>query len=123
MRVDISSYGKLSFIFVVSTRYVIVGGLFEFKACMKCFWNLTNVSVVHRDEKDFCFCVVIPFGDFSQGILDFPVINTKVDFKRGAFWSRGLFHNLVDVVSNKQYIILTNHSSLLEKFINIDVPS
>ena len=93
-----------------------------FECFSLCFWNLTNVSVVHRDKKNFCFCVAILFGDFSQEILDFPVINTKVDFKRGdmcAFWSKGLFHNLV-VVGNRQCIILTNHSSLLEKFINID---
>ena len=79
------------------------------------FWNVTNISKLHRDLKDLRWCAAIPFGEFEGGMLDLKFLNTTVHVKRGdiCFKSKDLFHNLSEVFGNRQVMILTNHAAVV----------
>ena len=47
------------------------------------FWNVTNISKLHKDLKDLRWCAAIPFGEFEGGMLDLKFLNTTVHVKRG----------------------------------------
>lgn len=84
------------------------------------YWNISNVSVLHRDHRDWRWCVAIAFGEFESGALDFPVINTMVYGRRLGlvfFWSKKLFHNVIDVIGDRQSVVLTNHTAVVRRFV------
>jgi len=83
------------------------------------FWNISDISKIHRDSRDKRWCLLIPFGDFLQGNLDLTFLNTLVSVKRGDmcfFWSSKIWHNLRDVLGDRQALLLTNHDSVLRRF-------
>ena len=92
-------------------------GLFE-----AAYVNFEDVSMLHRDSKDFRWCITIPYGDFQQGLLDFPFLNTTVDVKRGdicLFWSKRLWHTLKKVIGKRKVVVITNHTAVVQRFVDI----
>lgn len=83
------------------------------------YWNMEPLYNVHRDIRDWRWCVVIAFGGFKSGILDFPVLNVSVNLMRldiCFFWSKKLFHTVVDADQSRQTIVLTNHTAVVRRF-------
>ena len=96
----------------------IFGGIFTAG-----YWNLGPASRLHRDNRDWRWCCAIAFGEFSKGKLDFPIINTSVGIMRCDmcfFWSKMLYHTVVDADVNRQTFILTNHTAVIRRY-NKDV--
>ena len=49
------------------------------------FWNVTNISKLHRDLKDLHWCAAIPFGEFEGGMLDLSFSTLQCMLKEGTF--------------------------------------
>ena len=87
------------------------------------YWNLEPLYNLHRDTCDGRWCCAIAFGNFTDGMLDFPVINTSVGIQRCDicfFWSKKLYHMVIDADPTRQTFILTNHTAVLQHY-NTDV--
>jgi hypothetical protein len=85
------------------------------------YWNLEPLGNLHRDTRDWRWCCAITFGDFTDGLLDFPVINTSVELQKCDicfFWSKKLYHTVVDADPTRQSFILTNHTAVLQRYNN-----
>lgn len=86
------------------------------------FLNMTPTRKIHRDVRDWRWCFVIPFGAFTQGFLDLPFLNTKVDVRRGdvaCFDSKTLWHNVTGVIGGRKSIVLTTHRSVVNRFVDL----
>jgi len=80
------------------------------------YWNLEPLGALHRDTRDWRWCCAISFGDFTEGLLDFPIINTSAALQKCNicfFWSKKLFHTVIKADPNRQSFILTNHTAVL----------
>lgn len=87
------------------------------------FWNVTNISKLHRDNRDFRWCFVIPFVENTSANLDLPVLNATVCLKRGDLCvvpSKDLFHSVSNVVGKRQVIVLTSHTALIRRYCDVD---
>lgn len=96
----------------------IFGGMFTAG-----YWNLEPLGCLHRDTRDWRWCCAISFGDFTDGLLDFPIINTSVALQKcdiSFFWSKKLFHTVIDADPHRQSLVLTNHTAVLQRY-NTDV--
>ena len=83
------------------------------------YWNLEPLSNLHRDTHNWRWCIAISFGNFANGVLDFPIINTSIGLKRCDicfFWSKKVFHTVANADKTRQSFILTNHTAVIQRF-------
>ena len=68
--------------------------------------------------------VVLPFGSFSGGEIDFPYLNCTLHVKRRDIYflqSSKVFHNVLQSFGNCQALVFTNHKSIVQRFCKIDI--
>lgn len=89
-----------------------------------CFININseNINLYHRDCRDWRWCVIIPFGEYSQGCLDLKYLNCQAHLRAGdvgLLYSRGIWHSVKNVVGIRNSIVLVVHTGLLNRFTNV----
>jgi len=74
----------------------------------------------HTDTKDWKngFCAVFPFGEFSDGNLQFPDLKTTVELKKGDvifFQSFNLLHGSELSKGTRRSIVLCTHNTVINR--------
>lgn len=80
------------------------------------FVNTTSTSGLHRDEKDYKWCCIFPFGEFTGGHLLLPEIGAKVLFQPtdiAIFNSRDFLHQITNLEGKRSSVVLTSHYTVL----------
>ena len=80
------------------------------------FINVTCGTKVHRDSKDYGYCVVIPLGEFSGGDLLLRASEVRFILQPGDFLmfkSSQLYHEVTDFDGLRSSLVLTTHTHLL----------
>ncbi len=86
------------------------------------FWNLTNVTTINIDSKDFIWSMIMIFGKFSGGAVDLPFLNTTMECKRGDIYfinSNKTFHNVCTSSPEQQVFVFTNHRAVVNRFVDL----
>jgi hypothetical protein len=90
-------------------------GIFSYLAL-----NFGPVEVVHKDVKDFKWCCVVPFGNFTSGKIWFPYMGLEVLAREGDLCllkSGELWHSVRGVVGRRYSIAMSVQTRLIEQLI------
>jgi hypothetical protein len=90
----------------------------EFSIFSYMVFNLTSGMKRHRDNRDFAYCWVFVFGEFSGGELEFIYLNTKIQLRPGdliCFKSAELYHQVMEYIGDRRSVVLTTHNSIVKK--------
>lgn len=83
--------------------------------------NVESSTKTHQDSKDFIWCCVIPFGDFTGGSLCFPYCGIQLQAKACdavVFDSHWLWHKVNNTTSGKRgSIALSNHKTVVNEYL------
>jgi hypothetical protein len=86
------------------------------------FWNATSISKCHVDFRDYNWYLVIVFGSFTNETIDLLYFNTTSKPKHRDLYllhSSKILHNLVSSSIERQSFVLTNHASVIRRFVHI----
>jgi hypothetical protein len=86
------------------------------------FWNATTINKVHVDSRDMKWSMMMLFGEFSRGEIDFPYLNTTVRVKRGDLYfihSPKVFYNICSSSFGRKCYVFTNHTSIVRRFCSL----
>jgi hypothetical protein len=79
--------------------------------------NLTCGGGMHKDCKDFKYCVVFTLGNFEEGMLAFPglgYITRLVPGDLAVFESSQLLHGNMPYIGNRKSCVLVTHSTMIK---------
>ena len=94
------------------------------KGISLCFWNATSVNKVHVDSRDWCWTLVMPFGNCQGSMVDLPYLNSRVHACRGDMYllhSPKVYHNVLGA-EQRQSLVFTNHKSVVQRFVDVTIP-
>lgn len=79
--------------------------------------NLTCGCTLHKDFRDYGYCVLVPFGDFDGGELVFPKYQIAVKLDPGdvaIFRSSVLEHGNLPYTGTRRSCVLVTHKTMLQ---------
>ena len=85
------------------------------------FWNVTSISKVHVDVRDYSWSMVLPFGNYHSGDVFLKYFNVTATIRPGDLYFINLphvYHSLLTTIKSRKALVFTNHITIIRKFVS-----